>query len=277
MTFAWMIDQLTRYNLLAINKRALKYPILDRLSKDLPANSNNPIPPRNPQEVHERRIDWSDGKLVETDTLLWHIASEVATQRWEYVRKPGEYHAYDPKTRHRLDQDAFSETIHPSVWHRIQHRNYEPHSLPLNKWSRVRGPDGIGFEWIKTSKSGYVQVRIPEYVIPNIGTGDNAMDLWSGSLEQRIAPGEYLRKLDQANGVLRGQGRRPTTPRVDSGGKRPGPERIDSGYGGEYDEYLSVKETTIRTSSPLPPSSPRPPSRIGGEAAEYFDLSTPGL
>ncbi|KAK4541291.1 hypothetical protein LTR36_008207 [Oleoguttula mirabilis] len=80
-TFAWMIDQLTRYNLLQINKRALRYPILDRLSLVLAPNGQHPVPPRSPQEVHERRIEWSDGQLQETQTLFWHVSSEVATQR----------------------------------------------------------------------------------------------------------------------------------------------------------------------------------------------------
>ena len=275
ISFAWMIDQLTRYNLLQINKRALKYPILDRLTMSLPGNGHNPVAPRNPQEAHERRIDWSDGVLVETQTLFWEIASEIATLRWEYRRKPGQYHARDERTKEVLEYEAFRETIHPSVWHRIQNRNYEPYSLPLSQWKRQRLPDGQGYEWTKASRSGYVQVRIPEYVIPYIPDRNNGMEHWTGSLEARIAPGDYLRKLDQANGIVR-----------DS--ERPKTARIDSGYGNEYDQnYLSPLSPTSSKMDPrygresdyferqtvtIRSSSPRPPSR-GGEAAEYYGTS----
>ena len=243
ITFAWMIDQLTRYDLLQINKKALKNPILDRLSKDMVPNGNHPVPPRNPQEVHERRIEWSDGKLQETETLFWHVASEVATSRWEYDRKPGEYHAFDDRTGHRLDQSAFQEAIHPTVWHRIQNRNYEPRSMPLSRWSRHKVTNGWGFEWIKTSKSGLIQVRIPEYVIPNIENRDTGMEHWIGCLEERLAPGGYLTKLDHTNGIVRDDKRRTVSGSspsgypgnyVNGGDKRPKVIGRPYGHTGDY-------------------------------------------
>ena len=274
MTFAWMIDQLTYYNLLQINKRALRYPILDRLSADLKPNGHRPDPPRSPQEVHERRIDWSDGALYETQTLFWHVASEAATQRWEYVRKPGQYHAKDLQTREELDYTNFCETIHPCVWHRVQHRNYEPRSLPRSQWDRVKASDGPGFEWVKHSRSGLMQTRIPEYIIPDIPRRDNRMEHWSGSLEMRIVPGDYLLKLDRGNGIDRGRQRPKMTARIDSAYVRDGYDenyltptvsRNQSGYAGAGErEYIERETLTIRE------SSPRPVSR--GAAAEYYDI-----
>jgi hypothetical protein len=277
VSLAWMIDQLTLYNLLSINKRALRYPILDRLSKSMPPLGHRPEQPRSTQEVHEKRIDWSDGQLIETQTLFWNVASQVATERWEYIRKPGQYHATDPYTRQEIDQSAFKETIHPCVWHRIQTRNYEPRCLPLSSWKRRRTENG-GYEWTKASKSGYIQVIIPEYVIPNIPERDTlGMELWTGCLEQRIAPGDFLEKLDRSNGIVRGAGQRPRTV-----------SRIDSGYGsGEYDDnFLSPTVSRVskdasyeegyreRETITIRSTSPRPPSRVGGEAAEYYDSTT---
>jgi hypothetical protein len=270
ISFAWVIDQLTRYKLLQINKRALKYPILDRLSMSLPPNTHHSSPPRNVQEAQERRIDWSDGQLVETNTQFWQIASQIATKRWEYLRKPGQYRAYDDRAGKEVEYEAFRESIHPSVWHRIQHRNYEPRCLPLSQWSRRRVSDGPGYEWVKASRSGYIQIRIPEYKIPDLPEGrDNGMEHWSGSLEQRIVPGEYLRRLDKGNGIIRG-----TCGSV----PRPKSMRIDSGYDDSYDQnflspvlsrtesgYGKGRETvTMRTSTPQPSS--------GGLAADYYDV-----
>ncbi|KAK3670254.1 hypothetical protein LTR78_009909 [Recurvomyces mirabilis] len=265
VTFAWMIDQLTRYNLLQINERALHYPILDRLSMDLEPNGHHPTPPRNAQEVHGRRIDWSDGQLIETDTLFWQVASQVATQRWDYTRKPGQYEAYDDGTRQQVDYSAFREEIHPSVWHRTQTRNYEPRCLPLDRWKRHRVGDGAGYEWVKASRSGLIQVRIPEYKIPHIPTYDSGMAHWTGCLEQRIVPGEVLRKLDYANGIVRSSPR-PESTRIDSGYSRDGHDgrylspmspRSEPSYGTKSaDDAYSERDTvTVRTRSPRPPSS----------------------
>nr|OQO31990.1 hypothetical protein B0A51_00332 [Rachicladosporium sp. CCFEE 5018] len=275
ITFAWMIDHLTTYNLLQINAKALEYPILNRLSMKLPPNGHDPVPPQTPQEAHERRIDWSDGRLVESQTLFYHIASEIATHRWDYVRKPGQYHAFDDKTKQELETADFKETVHPTVWHRIQTRNYEPKCMPLNQWKRHRVSDsnGSGYEWVKASKSGYIQVRIPEYKIPYLPRVDSSMAHWSGSLEARIAPPDYLRKLDDANGIVRG---RPRLVTSGSGSSRdegydrnylsPTISRTDSGYSGgvKYgSDYVERETLTIRS------TSPRPSSR--GEASDYFD------
>lgn len=252
IALAWMIDQLTKDSLLQINKRALEYPILNRLASNLRPNESKSPAPRTPQEANERGINWSDGKLIETQKLGWHLASEVATQRWDYVRKPGQYHATEVvrgKT-YALDYTYFDEMIHPCVYHRIKHCDYEPRSMPLDRWSRQRKSRGQGFEWVKEDRHGKIVVRIPEYVIPYIEQPDYGMQHWTSCLEARIAPGEYLRKLDQANGVVRG------------GGKRPRPVTHDSGYAGSVDEYLSVETLKITTVD-------RPASR--GCAMEYYE------
>lgn len=55
ITFAWMVDQLERDQLLQFDKNALKYPILDRLDK-LDANIITSFPPITPEDVNGRRI-----------------------------------------------------------------------------------------------------------------------------------------------------------------------------------------------------------------------------
>ncbi|KAF2161355.1 hypothetical protein M409DRAFT_28090 [Zasmidium cellare ATCC 36951] len=252
IALAWMIDQLTKENLLQINKRALEYPILNRLATNIRPNDSKSPAPRTPQEANERRIDWSDGKLIDTQKLGWHLASEIATQRWDYVRQPGQYYATEKvngKT-YSLDYTYFDEMIHPCVYHRIKNRDYEPRSMPSDRWSRHRKSNGRGHEWVKYDRNGKPVVRIPEYVIPHIDVPDYGMQHWTSCLEARIAPGDYLYKLDQANGVVRGSS------------KRPRPVTHDSGYGGGSDEYLSVETLKITTTD-------RPSSR--GFAREYYE------
>lgn len=148
IALAWMIDQLTKDSLLQINKRALEYPILNRLAGNLTPNESKTPAPRTPQEANERSINWSDGKLIDTQKLGWHLASEVATARWDYVRKPGQYQATETirgKT-YALDYTYFDEMIHPCVYDRIKQCNYEPRSMPLDRWSRRRKSNGRGFE-----------------------------------------------------------------------------------------------------------------------------------
>lgn len=189
--------------------------MIDRSTMDMAPNGSHPAPPRNAQEAHERRISWSDGQLVEPQTLFFNITSEVATRRWDYTPHPGEYNAIDDRTRKELGPEAFREEVYRTVWHRIKHRSYEPRCLPPSQWRRVRVDNGPGYEWIKPNKSGLVQLRIPEYVISDIPERHSNMELWTGSLGQKTAPGSYLRELDQVNGVMRGI-LRPVITRNDS-------------------------------------------------------------
>lgn len=209
ITFAWMIDQLTREQLLQFNRSSLKYPILNRLDK-LDANTLTSWPPKDAQAVNERRIQWSDGRLVQTDGPFWQIASTLATWRPNYRRQPGVYYAKDGASS--VDYTNFNEEIHPTVYHRMLTRPsgwyaYKPESL--QGWTRVEDGRGKGFSWVKEAEGkgwlGWLKgerkqiVRLKEYEIPELEDGEvEGAGAWTGSLERRLAPKEYLRYLDKA-------------------------------------------------------------------------------
>lgn len=209
ITFAWMVDQLEREQLLQFDKNALKYPILNRLN-GLDANTATSLPPLTPEAVNQRRIQWSDGILMQTDNLFWQAASILSTWRPSYRRQPGVYYAKDGAAQ--VDYAHFKEEIHPSVHHRMLSRSrgwhaYKPESL--KEWKRVEDGPGMGFSWVKESSSSGLlswlaggekkEVRLKEYQIHELERRDtDGHEHWTGSLERVLAPKEYLEYLDKA-------------------------------------------------------------------------------
>ncbi|KAF2164695.1 hypothetical protein M409DRAFT_37029 [Zasmidium cellare ATCC 36951] len=205
ITFAWMIDQLERAQLLQFDKTALKYPILSRL-ENLDANTVTSFPPLTPEQVHKRRIQWSDGRLMPTDNLFWQAASLLSTLRFSYRREPGTYYAKDGGSQ--IDYEHFKEEIHPTVYHRMLSRPhgwaaYKPEAL--KGWKRVADGPGRGFSWVKEIRKGWLGVgekevvKIQEYRIERLEERDTkGYEHWTGSLERVLAPKEYLVYLDQA-------------------------------------------------------------------------------
>jgi hypothetical protein len=210
VALAWMIDQLD--GLLQISAPALKYPILDRLDeKKKKPNHHTSKPPKNPEEVMERLIQWSDGTLKETNSASWWVTSAIATRRTSYAREPGQYRAIAGGGT--VDYRDFNETIHPMVYHRklISEKSH-PVKYQAGKfgregwkyWKREPVLGGRGFEWVN-KVPGKAVVRVPEYVIPVIQSAKTmGLHHWTGSLERMMAPKEYLRELDQGNGLSGG-------------------------------------------------------------------------
>lgn len=209
ITFAWMVDQLERDQLLQFDKNALKYPILNRLEK-LDANTVSSFPPMTPEEVNGRRIQWSDGRLTPTNNLFWQAASLLSTWRSSYHREPGVWHARDGNSP--VDYEHFKEEIHPTVHHRMLVRSrgwtaYRPASL--SGWTRVADGPGEGFSWVKEARKGGVLewlkggekdvIRLKEYQIEKLEERDTkGFSHWTGSLERVLAPKEHLSYLDKA-------------------------------------------------------------------------------
>lgn len=190
LTFAWMIDQLTEEGLLQFSKYQLYYPILKRVHEG-PANVAGMKAPKSVEEAGERRIQWSDGHLIETNDYSYYLTSFVATRRLWHIRTPGDWKQANGK---EVDYMKLKETIHPSVYHRMKTATgspYLPRGLPSKEW-QYRARQGGGKEWVRTVEGREV-VAIPEYEFLDIPEQDfEKKDLWSGSLERFLAPEDVV-------------------------------------------------------------------------------------
>lgn len=199
-----MVDQLD--GLLQFSSNALKYPILDRINKPTINAADSPKP-KSPEEANERRVAWSDGFIVETNTRFFHVASFVSSLGGyaSYIRQPGVYYASEGDGV-EVDYRDYNETIHPIVWHRMKTLGYKPPQLSDGSWSRQELPNGQGSEWVKNASKKQGEIRLKEYVIPDLEKKSlkdmHNMQHWSGSLERRIAPPAVLKELDAANKVF---------------------------------------------------------------------------
>lgn len=189
LTFAWMIDQLTEEGLLQFSKHQLYYPILKRIYEG-PENVAGMKAPQSVEEAGERRIKWSDGHLMETNSYTYYATSFIATRRLKFIRSPGEWRQANGKD---VNPTKLHETIHPSIYHRTKNSGspYDPEGLPSKEWSHRSKGDGSS-EWVKTV-GGKEVTTIPEYQFLDIPKQEyEKKDLWSGSLEQYLAPEDVV-------------------------------------------------------------------------------------
>ncbi|KAF7187475.1 hypothetical protein HII31_11215 [Pseudocercospora fuligena] len=189
LTFAWMIDQLTEEGLLQFSKHQLYYPILKRIYEG-PENVAGMKAPQSVEEAGERRIKWSDGHLMETNSYTYYATSFIATRRLKFIRSPGEWRQANGKD---VNPSKLHESIHPSVYHRTKNSGspYDPEGLSSKEWSHRSKGDGSS-EWVKTV-GGKEVTTIPEYQFLNIPKQEyEKKDLWSGSLEQYLAPEDVV-------------------------------------------------------------------------------------
>ena len=189
LTFAWMIDQLTSEGLLQFSKPQLYFPVLKRVHEGL--SNTDAKAPKSVEEAGERQINWSDGVLTDTNSMTYRAASFIATRRLWHVRTPGEWKMASGTD---VEIHKLHETIHPSVWHRMQQQElkYEPEGLSKKEWRHRAKRGASGYEWVRTVNGKEVAV-IPEYQFLEIGKQEfEKKDLWSGSLETYLAPADVL-------------------------------------------------------------------------------------
>ncbi|PPJ58503.1 hypothetical protein CBER1_05620 [Cercospora berteroae] len=207
LSFAWMIDQLTAESLLQFSKPQLYYPVLKRVHEGV-VNGAATKPPKNTEEASERRIQWSDGVLTQTNKLTYKFSSFVATRRLWYTRTPGHW-----KMANGADVPVcqLHETIHPSVSHRMRQKElgYQPEGFLKKEWQYRAKANGSGHEWARTVDGKEIAV-IPEYELLDIAKQKfEHHNLWSGSLEQYLAPSDILgtEKFDSLKADVIDQGK----------------------------------------------------------------------
>ncbi|KAH7103410.1 hypothetical protein BKA62DRAFT_60734 [Auriculariales sp. MPI-PUGE-AT-0066] len=141
-----------------------------------------------------------------TGTILDAYDATMYKAGGEAKRTPGQYmsHPRAPEKPRLLSElGKTRESIHPSVWHRMQHvpsaesgeKQYKPDALV--GWERKRNPDGDkkGFVWTNKDKT----VTLPEYVIPYAEL-DGQYHCLERMLIQGHAP-QLMKELDEANGI----------------------------------------------------------------------------
>lgn len=184
-----MIDQLTSEGLLQFSKPQLYFPVLKRIHEGRP--NDHAKAPTSVEEAGERQINWSDGFLTDTNSLAYNAMSFIATRRLRHVRTPGQWKMASGTD---VETTKLQETIHPSVFHRMQHSKlaYEPEGLSEKEWRHRARSHGSGYEWVRTLNGKEVAV-IPEYEFLKIDKQEfEKKDLWSGSLEAYLAPKDVL-------------------------------------------------------------------------------------
>ncbi|KAH7103331.1 hypothetical protein BKA62DRAFT_58079 [Auriculariales sp. MPI-PUGE-AT-0066] len=149
--------------------------------------------------VEPRIIGYAIGKIIDSyNDPMYKAGGEARRTPGHYWSRPRE--PEKPRPLHELGKTC--ESIHPSVWHRMQYvpqaawgeEAYKPRALI--GWERKRNTDGDkkGFIWTNNDKS----VTLPEYVIPY---AEGQFYCLERSLIQRHAP-QLLKELDEANEIV---------------------------------------------------------------------------
>ncbi|KAI5458851.1 peptidoglycan binding domain-containing protein [Mariannaea sp. PMI_226] len=208
IAFAWMCDQL--HGLLQLSGTALQKYILFRLSDRNFDTSDKEI---RDLSAAWRKISWSDGTLVDTNswTSGWWIGSALSTGKGSYKRVPGQTEAYTmvDETKVPIPYENFCEEVHPSVFHRVQKfetakkgERYMPAPFQGSEWKHLKAENGERARWVKTLGNGK-KVILREYCIPKneeLAKGYTKVakyDHWQGSLERTFAPKDILQAQDR--------------------------------------------------------------------------------